>query len=77
MSLHIFRPELTASWFSSVVVENEPIEGDDSDSEGSEDEHNPGETLLVRNHKVRLISGMEQYERIVEKRLAKRGILAS
>ena len=58
-----------------MVVENEPIDEDDSDSEENEDEQNPGQTLLVRNHKVRLISGMEQYERIVEKRLAKRGVL--
>lgn len=66
-------------WFSTVVVEGKPVdEGDDESSD--EDEHDGagvvgrrGVSYLVDKGKVKVLeNGMEEYEKLVERRLARR-----
>lgn len=55
---------LTSRWFSSVVVERKAM---DEEPDGE-----PGETVMVSKGKMKRIGGMEEYEAIVERRLARR-----
>jgi len=68
-------------WFSKTVVEglkpfSEDSDGSDSEVSSSSDEddigHNPGQTLLVARGKVaKLPGGMQEYENMVQRKLAR------
>lgn len=66
-------------WFSTVVVEGKPVdEGDDESSDEDEDDEagivgRRGVSYLVDKGKVKVLeNGMEEYEKLVERRLARR-----
>lgn len=57
-----------------MVVDRQPIDADDEvdAAEKEEETKEPGETILIRKGKCKRISGMEEYERIMMKRINKR-----
>jgi ATP-binding cassette subfamily F protein 3 len=66
-------------WFSTVVVEGKPVdEGDDESSDEDEDDGagfagRRGVSYLVDKGKIKVLeNGMEEYEKLVERRLARR-----